>query len=247
LPGPTIFFVEDNPETKFVLEASLRTSPYNLEFSFNLPEARAMIKTLVPDVIVLDRFIDEVDTMFFIAELKAGGYQGPILVISVINEPQAALAAGANAFLAKPITPFKLTSTLRGLLDGQEFNTILLADDDEVSRYLLGDALSHLGYNIIEAHNGREALRMIEIHNLNGIFLDVVMPDLTGFEVLREVRRNSLKSGIPVILHSSKEFSSRETIEIASLGAFSFPKRDFSAGAGLDSLREMLAAAGMGH
>jgi DNA-binding NarL/FixJ family response regulator len=60
-------------------------------------------------------------------------------VISVIDEPEAALRAGADSFLAKPVTPFKLTSTLQELLEGRLVSTILLADDDEVSRYLLGE------------------------------------------------------------------------------------------------------------
>jgi signal transduction histidine kinase/DNA-binding response OmpR family regulator len=245
--GPTIFFIEDNTETMFVLEASLKTSNYDIVFAHNLPEARGIMKTLNPDVVALDRFLDEEDSLFFIQELRGQGYMGPILVISVVDDPQGAIAAGADAFLPKPIMPFTLTSTLRGLLEGQVIKTILLADDDEVSRYLLGEALSRLGYNILEARNGREALRIVESHKLNGIFLDVVMPDLTGFEVLREMKRDAMRSGTPVIIHSSKELSNRELEEIASLGAYSFPKREFSGGSGAEKLRELLSIAGIEH
>ncbi len=245
--GPVIFFIEDNKETTFVHEASLRRSDYSLHFALNIPEARAVMKKIIPDVVALDRFIDGEDSLFFIQELKDGGYKGPVLVISVIDDPQSAIAAGANAFLAKPVTSFKLSTTLRELLSGQTFNTLLLADDDEVSRYLLAEALTKLGYNILEAQDGREAIRMIEDYKLDGVFLDLVMPDLTGFEVLREIMRNPLKRTIPIIVHSSKDLSQEETAELASLGALSFTKREFSEDLDSEKLRQLLAASGIGQ
>jgi signal transduction histidine kinase/DNA-binding response OmpR family regulator len=244
--GPTILFIEDNPETTFVHEASLKSSNYNLLFAPNIPEARAIMRTRTPDLISLDRFLDGQDALSYIQELKESDYKGPILVISVIDDADAALKAGADNFLAKPVTPFKLTSTLHELLEGRVVSTILLADDDEVSRYLLGDALSKLGYNIVEAQNGREALSMIKSYRLDGIFLDLAMPDLTGFEVLREINRAPVKTTTPVIVHSSKDLSSQETDDLVSMGALIFPKRDLSSESGSEKLREVLTAAGIG-
>jgi len=244
--GPTILFVEDNRDTSFVHETSLRTSNYHLIFALNIPEARAAMRSSSPALIALDRFIDGEDSLHYIEELKANGYTGPILVISVIDDKQAAISAGADAFLAKPVAPFKLQSTLAELLGGRALNAILLADDDEATRYLLGEALTTLGYKVVEAQNGREAIQMIETHILNGVFLDILMPDLTGFEVLREIRRNPLKRTIPIIVHTSKDLSSQEVEELASLGASIYPKREFSSKEGSKDLREVLAAAGIG-
>lgn len=244
--GPTILFIEDNPETSFVHEASLRSSNYNLLFALNIPEARAQMRTCTPDVVSLDRFIDGQDSLDYINELKQGGFKGPVVVISVVDDEQAAISAGADAFLVKPVTPFKLTSTLRGLLEGRIISTILLADDDEVSRYLLGEALTKLGYSIVEAQNGRDALNIIRSHHLTGIFLDLAMPDLTGFEVLREMKRDPQKISPPVIVHSSKDLTARETDDLTSMGALIFPKRDFSSDFGSERLHELLAVAGIG-
>ncbi|MGA2848202.1 MAG: ATP-binding protein [Terracidiphilus sp.] len=244
--GPTVLFIEDNPETSFVHEASLKSSSYNLRFARNIPEARAMMRTYPPDVVSLDRYIDGQDELIFIQELKESGFKGPILVISVIDESGPALSAGADSFLAKPVTPFKLTSTLHMLLEGRLVQTILLADDDEVSRYLMGEALSKLGFNIVEAQNGRDALSMIKSHSLNGIFLDLAMPDLTGFEVLRELNRDPVRISTPIIVHSSKDLSAQETNALEGMGAFIFPKRELSSEFGSEKLREMLKVAGIG-
>jgi signal transduction histidine kinase/CheY-like chemotaxis protein len=242
--GPIILFVEDNVETSFVHESSLKKTDYCLLFARNIPEARAIMRTTAPSIVVLDRFIDEEDSLFYIQELKNGGYAGPIAVVSVVDEESAALGAGADRFLTKPVPPFKLASTLRELLEGHRSHTVLLADDDEVTRYLLGEALTGLGYDVVEARDGREAILMTERHILTGVFLDIVMPDLTGFEVLREMRRSSLTGSLPVIVHTSKDLSPQEADSLTNLGAVIFPKREFSSAEGSAKLKEVLATAG---
>jgi CheY-like chemotaxis protein len=124
---------------------------------------------------------------------------------------------------------------------------LLLADDDEVTRYLLGEALTKLGYNVLEARNGREAVQIMESHVLAGVFLDIIMPDLTGFEVLREIRRNPLTKTTPVVIHTSKDLSGEEAGHLSGLGAVIYLKREFSSNEGSERLREVLATAGIGR
>ena len=244
--GPTILFVEDNQETSFVHQSSLNKSNYRLLFARNIPDARAVVRICTPELVALDRFIDGQDVLFYIQELKADGYIGPVVVISVVDDPQPALAAGADKFLAKPVGPFKLESTLHELLKGHASNKILLVDDDEVTRYLLGESLTKLGFNIVEAQNGREAIQSLGDHILAGVLLDIVMPDLTGIEVLREIRHNASTEQVPVIVHSSKDLSLQELEELSRLGAVIYPKREFSSNEGVDRLREVLGTAGIG-
>ena len=185
--GPAILFIEDNQETSFVHESLLKSSNYRLSFAANVPEARAVMKSSTPDLVALDRFMDGQDCLFYIHEMKANGYAGPVVVISVVDDEKSALGAGADKFLAKPVPPFKLTTTFRELIEGHTSNCVLLVDDDEVTRYLLGEELTKLGFNVLEAQNGREAIQAIGTHSLAAVFLDIIMPDLTGFEVLREI------------------------------------------------------------
>jgi signal transduction histidine kinase/DNA-binding response OmpR family regulator len=243
--GPTILFIEDNLETAFVHESSLKWSNYRPVFVLNIPEARTAMNAFTPDAVALDRFLDGEDCLFYIQEIKANGYTGPIVVVSVIDDPAPPLAAGADRFLPKPVAPFKLVNTLRELLEQQASSTVLITDDDEVTRYLLGEALTKLGYNVLEAQNGREAIQIMNSHILNGVFLDIIMPDLTGFEVLREMRRNPSTEALPVIVHTSKDLSLQEMSDLSSLGAVIYPKREFSK-EGSDRLREVLANAGIG-
>jgi CheY-like chemotaxis protein len=245
--GPTILFVEDNKETSFVHESLLKTSNYRLVFAANVPEARTIMKSSTPDLVALDRFMDGQDCLFYIHEMKANGYAGPVLVISIVDDEVAPLGAGADKFLAKPVAGHKLAGTLRELLEGRTSKTVLLADDDEVTRYLLGEALTKLGYNVLEARNGREAVQIMESNIFAGVFLDIIMPDLTGFEVLREIRRNPSTRTTPVVIHTSKDLSPEEVGELSDLGAVIYPKREFSSNEGSERLREVLTTAGIGQ
>ncbi len=225
--GPTILFVEDNQETIFVHETSLRKSNYRLVFVGTLEEARAALEQETPALVVLDRLLGQQDCLFFIEEIKARGFAGPVLVVSVLDEPKPAMDAGATAFLAKPIDHFTLLNMIRELVDGTSSKTILLSDDDEVTRYLLGDDLARAGFRILEARDGREAVRMAKTYMPSAMFLDIVMPGLDGFEVLREIRSNPLIKDLPIIVHSSKVLSVTEIALVESLGAALYPKATF--------------------
>jgi signal transduction histidine kinase/CheY-like chemotaxis protein len=243
--GPVVLFIEDNRETIFVHESSMKNSNYNLIFACNLIEARLAIKREKPALVVLDRLIDEHDSLFFISELKAQGYDGHVIVVSVVDDPKAALDAGAVAFLAKPVPPFALMNTIREFVEGQTSKAILLAEDDEVTRYLLGDTLAKFGFRILEARNGREAIRIALHQNPAAIFLDLIMPDQNGFEVLREIRRNPSTAQIPVIIHSSKNLSSAELNSLIDARTVIYPKEAFGSEESLGRLQRALSAAGL--
>jgi CheY-like chemotaxis protein len=120
-------------------------------------------------------------------------------------------------------------------------------DDDEVTRYLLGGELARLGYRIQEAHRGREAIRQIEEEKPDAIILDIAMPDMNGFEVLQEIRKSSSLRSLPVIVHSSREFSSQEQRTLLESAAFFYPKRASRTEVSSRELRQVLEAAGIGY
>ena len=243
--GATVLFIEDNRETIFVYESSMKNTNYRLIFACNLFEARTILKQETPALIVLDRLIDQIDSLHFIGELKSFGYSGPVMVVSIVDDAKAALDAGAIAFFAKPIPPFALMNAIRELIEGQASQSILLAEDDEVTRYLLAETLTKLGFRILEARNGREALRITRDQAPDAVFLDLVMPDHNGFEVLREMRNNPSTRDIPVVIHSSKGLSSAEIDLLTSAGAVIYPKEAFGSPESVDRLHQALSAAGL--
>jgi signal transduction histidine kinase/DNA-binding response OmpR family regulator len=245
IAASAILFVEDNRETSFVHQMAMKSSRYQSVFVSNIPEAREAMKVMRPELIVLDRLIDERDCLFYIGELKSQGYAGPILVLSVVDDENAALEAGATKFIPKPVAPFTLLSTVQELIKGQPSKTVLLVDDDEVTRYILGGELAKLGYRVLEARGGREAIRLIERDTPDAVILDIVMPDMNGFEVLRQIRHSASFRLLPVIVHSSREFTDEERTTLSEAEAFLYAKRASRPEGAYSGLLEVLQAAGI--
>jgi len=131
------------------------------------------------------------------------------------------------------------------LVEGAPSKTILLVDDDEVTRYLVGGALTKAGYRILEAHGGREALRIIQKDAPHAIVLDLAMPDMTGFEVLREIRGMGLSKEIPVIVHSSRQLSHQERTSLITSDALIYSKDEFNRQGGPEELVNLIHSAGI--
>jgi DNA-binding response OmpR family regulator len=105
---------------------------------------------------------------------------------------------------------------------------ILVADDDEDILQLLSFRLERAGYEIVQARNGADALRLaIELRPALAV-LDVMMPGLTGYEVTRELRRNEETRAIPVILLTAKAQAS-DVAEGMAAGADDYVKKPFDA------------------
>jgi two-component system cell cycle response regulator len=79
-------------------------------------------------------------------------------------------------------------------------STILVVDDDDILRSMLGMLLSTSSYGVLEARNGQQALALLEREVAACILLDVMMPEMDGFEVCRRVKSNPASAHIPVIL-----------------------------------------------
>lgn len=109
--------------------------------------------------------------------------------------------------------PVDYDSLIKSLTDisQQTLNKkVLIIDDDETSRYLLKGFLSGTNFSIIEASNGKDGYNLAQSKNPDLIFLDLIMPGLTGFEVLEMLRSNSISVDIPIIINTSKELSEED-------------------------------------
>jgi two-component system, OmpR family, phosphate regulon response regulator PhoB len=105
---------------------------------------------------------------------------------------------------------------------------VLVADDDEDILQLLSFRLERAGYEVVQARNGDEALRLV-IERVPALaVLDVMMPGLNGFEVTRELRRNAATRATPVILLTAKAQASDVAVGMGA-GADEYVKKPFDA------------------
>lgn len=97
-------------------------------------------------------------------------------------------------------------------------SSILVVDDNEMNRDLLSRRLTRLGYSVQSAEDGPTALRLLDHHNFDLILLDIMMPGMSGLEVLERLRQNHPLDDLPVIMATAMN-ASKDIVDALNLGA----------------------------
>ncbi|MEH2151129.1 ATP-binding protein [Nostoc sp.] len=213
-----ILVVEDHPETLFIYEKHLQESIYQLIATRTLAQARLALQKLRPAAIMLDILLEGQNGWTFLREIKGDEttHTIPILVITIVDNEKQALALGADGFLIKPVDRLPLLNKLNRLITENKPQKILLIDDDPAYRYLVKQLLINTPLSILEAANGQEGLNLAQREQPNAIVLDLEMPEIGGFDVLKQLKNNSVTQSIPVIIHSSAQLDAEAQSRLAA-------------------------------
>src|SRR5581483_11121168 len=207
-----VLVVEDNREALFIYEKYLKGSRFQVVPARNIVEAKASLKAFRPVAIVLDVLLEGEHSWDLLRDLKqdSATHDIPIYVVTVVDNRQKALALGADGFQAKPIDRIWLLDQLNMIASGKVHPRVLIIDDDETSRYLVRTVLANTGCEMREAEGGIEGVRLAKEYEPDIVILDLAMPDLNGFEVLRELNRDPHTSSSHVIVHTSKTLGEQD-------------------------------------
>jgi CheY-like chemotaxis protein len=210
-----VLVVEDNREALFIYETYLKDSNFQIVPASSVREARAAMRSTRPYAILLDGLLQGEHSWDFLQDLKADPATRdiPVYVLTVVDNREKALALGANAFHSKPVDRAWLMNQLEGSFSSRQ---ILVVDDDATSRYLLKVVLSQANYEVAEAGGGIEGLRMARELSPALIVLDLVMDDLSGFEVLEQLSAAPATRSIPVVIHTSKDLDKAERARLSA-------------------------------
>lgn len=192
-----------------------------------------MLRRHRPAVVTLDIMMPVLSGWSFLEALAADEAIActPVVIVSVADEMQRGYAMGATAVLAKPVNRTALlqalestlgTSTLGGgtlgngtlASDKDEKQRILVVDDDPTVRTLLSEHLKTLGYEVATAANGEEALALCAQRRPDLMILDLLMPVLSGFEVVQRLRENPDCDTLPIMILTSMELSEEEQAQL---------------------------------
>lgn len=241
----SILAVEDQTETLFIYEKHLQESRYQLIATRTLAQARQALQQLRPAAIVLDILLDGQNGWTFLRELKSDETTRaiPVLVITVIDNEKQALALGADGFLIKPVDRLPLLNKLNTLLKQGKIQTLLLIDDNPADRYVVKQLLAETPLQILEAANGQAGLALAESEQPTAIVLDLEMPEMSGFDVLKQLKSNATTQAIPVIIHSSTQLNTAVQNELAAQ-SIAILSKETLAQATSSHLRDALIEAG---
>jgi CheY-like chemotaxis protein len=133
----------------------------------------------------------------------------------MVEDQQRGFALGAADYLVKPIHRKQLLALLDRYLPPRArlattAPSLLIVEDDHATREILRRMLEPFGYHVVEARHGREALRELAGAPPDLILLDLMMPEMDGFDLLTSIRSNPQLSDIPVIIITAKTLTSAE-------------------------------------
>ena len=142
----------------------------------------------------------------------------PVAIVSTVDDQRKGLALGADAYLVKPVDRHRLVQTIAQLTAAETVKRVLIVDDEDISRYLLRQHLLAPNRLVSEAATGTDALRQARAEPPDLICLDLMMPDLDGFEVLRTLKSDPATCGIPVVVVTSKPLTAEDRQTLLALG-----------------------------
>jgi len=207
-----VLVVEDNPEALFIYEKYLKDTRFEIYPARSLKQAREALSEFRPRAIVLDVLLQGEHSWELLQDLKRKPTTAdiPVFVVTVVENRRKALALGADAFCAKPVERSWLLEQLETFVHDDDVPHVLIVDDDEVSRYVIKSILANQQFRFIEATDGKQGLQKANDGRPDAIILDLRMPDLSGFEVLDQLKMNPDTASIPVIVHTSKVLDDNE-------------------------------------
>lgn len=209
----TILVVEDDPKTSELLCVFLNKSGYQTITAFDGEDALQKARKFKPFAITLDIMLPKKDGWEVLKELKedAAVKDIPVLVISLVDNKDIGFGLGATDYLSKPVSRNELLSKLSsyGLLPrvNNSHSKILIVDDDPKSVELLNTLLSAEGYEVLQASGGKEGIDKAFLHKPDMILLDLMMPEVNGFDVVDKLKTSPETNTIPIIVITAKDLT----------------------------------------
>ena len=212
-----VLIVEDHAETQFIYEKFLAGSRFQPLPARTLREAEEALVRVRPQAIILDILLPGRDTWTFLAALKSqDATKGiPVLVATTVEDQRKGWALGADAYAIKPITREWLLGQLQQRTGQSPWPHVLVIDDEEMARYIFKQFLAGAPYFVDEAASGPEGVQRARSDRPQVIVLDLLMPGMDGYEVLRRLQADPVTQGIPVIIVTSRVLTLAEQTQLA--------------------------------
>lgn len=223
----TVLCVDDDPDLLEFLRLTFADADLDVRTATGVENALAQAREATPDLLCLDVHLQDGTGYEIMEALRQDPATAnvPAVFISGDDEAAAAIALESKRFMRKPVDPADLIETARSLLR-EPIEDVLVVEDDRDTRKLLIDSFSDLGVKVAVASNGREAISRLKERVPSVVVLDLMMPVMDGFELLRELRATPQWQDIPVVVLTGMELGVAQLTKLEALGAAILRKDD---------------------
>jgi PAS domain S-box-containing protein len=207
--GPDVLVIDDEPTARDLLTRVLTREGFRVRTAADGPAGLKAAATAHPDIIVLDVSMPTMDGWAVLAALKADRELAdiPVVIHSMIDNKGLGFALGAAEYLTKPVDRDRLITVLNRFTGAGAAGPVLVVEDDDDTRQAIGRALTSHGWPVAEAVNGRIGLEKMSAAKPAIVLLDLMMPEMNGFEFLAEVRKRPEWDDVPIVIVTAKELT----------------------------------------
>lgn len=224
---PHILVVGATSATRIDQRATLSEAGYFVTACESCATARAALARRTYALAIIDVMLTDGSGIELLSEIRASahGEHMPVIMLSDRADPKTrirALAMGADAFIVRPYDTVSVMASVKDLIATHDSTArdssppssctratmgrkILLVDDSPTYRIKLAEVLRHDGHEIIVAGSGEEALALLESEHVDAILLDLILPQMDGFEVCHRIRMTANGRHTPILMLTSRE------------------------------------------
>jgi CheY-like chemotaxis protein len=209
-----VLVIDDDPRVHDLLKRSLAREGFRVEAASSGEEGLRMARHLRPEAITLDVMMPGMDGWAVLSALKNDPELAdiPVVMLTIVDDQNMGYALGAAEYLTKPVDRDRLASVLKKYAGDGQSRSALVVDDEPEARDMLRRALESHGWSVVEAPNGRAAIEKLQERRPAVILLDLMMPEMNGFQFVEELQKNADWREIPVVVVTAKDLTQEERV-----------------------------------
>lgn len=212
-----VLVVDDDGETRETIAHTLQRQGFRVETAANGEQGLALARRLKPHAITLDGVMPHLDGWSMLTALKEDPALAdiPVIMVSAASDLARGFSLGAAHVLSKPVDRARLALILDHYFPKAGFGHALVVDDDADCRAVINRSLTREGWTVTEATNGKEALARLTEVAPDLILLDLMMPEMNGFEVIAHLKATYGADLPPIIVLTAKELTHDERARLS--------------------------------
>jgi signal transduction histidine kinase/CheY-like chemotaxis protein len=208
----TVLVVDDNPVARDLLARHLERDGYRVEKVTDARQAVTAARKYRPAVITLDVLMPYMDGWSVLSALKQEPDLAsiPVVMVTITDDQNLGFSLGAVEYLRKPVRQEQLLSVIAVHAHNKGPGSVLVVEDDPDTREVVRRTLEKENWQVLEAEDGKIGLAKLEETIPEVILLDLMMPEMDGFEFVAEIQRDQRWKDIPIIVVTAKTLSKDE-------------------------------------
>jgi signal transduction histidine kinase/DNA-binding response OmpR family regulator len=210
-----VLVVEDDRVAATLLETQLVSAGYQVILCTEPARAVEMAAELQPSAVTMDIVMKPINGWQILTALKSDRRtaQIPVIVVTIVDQPSTGALLGADEYVVKPVEKLVLLSAVDRCLRRSSRSgppSILVVEDHPPTREFIAESLTHRGYQVEVAADGAAARSRIAQGLPGLVILDLILPDVSGFDLLAEWRANPSTAELAVFVLTSKDLTQAE-------------------------------------